>query len=366
MKGEKGVKKEFMRKKEFEKIKDLIYSENQNKEQDFKEYLSNKLVELQTLLKNDSDVVKSVTKLKEILDLEYNGLHSKAFDLFCKLMNELPDNTFEIERDTDFYRIRKCEFSERKKIDLKEMFHIPFTKRGIVKTQRYSISGLPCLYLSRSVYGCWEEMGRPHLDECMVSRFQNRKELIVFDIRIPIDYKDYKTKSKDFFKLFPLIASCMVPVKNQNDFYKPEYIIPQMLMEWILTHNEKNRSKSIVGVYYTSVLVEKDNEIVEQFTEQHLHNVAIPAIYSIKDEKYSSALCKLFCLTKPICREFEAAKGRYRTIADFECDIYESSDYGFLEKRLKDAEDPEGKTKKQQLYSIKTSGSNRIIKKIVL
>ncbi len=31
-----------------------------------------------------------------------------------------------------------------------EMFHIPFELRGLVKTNRYSIPGLPCVYLGSS------------------------------------------------------------------------------------------------------------------------------------------------------------------------------------------------------------------------
>ena len=33
-----------------------------------------------------------------------------------------------------------------------EMFHIPYEKRNLVGNQRFSLSGLPCLYLGGSSY----------------------------------------------------------------------------------------------------------------------------------------------------------------------------------------------------------------------
>ena len=44
-----------------------------------------------------------------------------------------------------------------------EMFHIPYDKRNLVGNQRFSLSGLPCLYLGGSSYICWEELGRKDL-----------------------------------------------------------------------------------------------------------------------------------------------------------------------------------------------------------
>lgn len=57
------------------------------------------------------------------------------------------------------------------------MFHIPITMRRQVGTERYSIPGYPCLYLGNSIYVCWEEMNRPLMSSCWVSRLKNTEEL---------------------------------------------------------------------------------------------------------------------------------------------------------------------------------------------
>lgn len=52
-----------------------------------------------------------------------------------------------------------------------DLFHVPFEKRHLIGNNRFSLSGLPCLYFGSSIYGCWEEMNRPNLDYCFTSRF---------------------------------------------------------------------------------------------------------------------------------------------------------------------------------------------------
>ena len=61
------------------------------------------------------------------------------------------------------------DYSER------EMNYIPFSKHEIVKSERYSFPGLPCLYLGASVYACLYELGKPNLDEIQVARISLKK-----------------------------------------------------------------------------------------------------------------------------------------------------------------------------------------------
>jgi hypothetical protein len=59
--------------------------------------------------------------------------------------------------------------------DRKALFHISFQDRHIVNRQRYSIPGLPCLYLGSSLYVCWEELDRPPFHSVYAAAFRVRK-----------------------------------------------------------------------------------------------------------------------------------------------------------------------------------------------
>lgn len=60
-------------------------------------------------------------------------------------------------------------------------------------------------------------------------------------------------------EFFPLVITAMVQVKNGKDNYKPEYLIPQLLTELIITHKRgKAPDEEIIGVLFTSARKNKD------------------------------------------------------------------------------------------------------------
>src|SRR4029077_14880750 len=69
------------------------------------------------------------------------------------------------------YRIRPAKADEWH-LEKRSLFHIPFNERHKVARQRYSIPGLPCLYLGGTLYVCWLEMNRPNFDSLFISRFR--------------------------------------------------------------------------------------------------------------------------------------------------------------------------------------------------
>jgi hypothetical protein len=245
-----------------------------------------------------------------------------------------------------FYRMRKME--NRKNVPYMEMFHIPFDKRGIISTQRYSFPGYPCLYLGESIYACWEELGRPLMGESMVSRFECECELRLVDIRTP-SYTDWNDNPEKYLLFFPIIIACSFKVSNENDSFKPEYIIPQLIMEIIIKYNRNvQEDKYVHGVYYSSVNKNEDFK----FGNEKLYNLAIPVIKPLptkRNSKYCEVLSTYFKLTSPTCAEFENGKspllpifvedttlhiGDYKT--NDETQRYKNSTYGLIEERLKD------------------------------
>jgi hypothetical protein len=107
----------------------------------------------------------------------YNGLPAKAYLDFEEGMKIIDEFLFPIPEPGEvkhewepFYRARKPDSTRI--TDRKDMFHVPFESRENVTTQRFSVPGFPCLYLSNSPYVCWEELRKPPIDKMMVSRFK--------------------------------------------------------------------------------------------------------------------------------------------------------------------------------------------------
>ena len=221
------------------------------------------------------------------------------------------------------------------------MFHIPNNKRGLIKTTRFSTPGYPCLYLGNTIYDCWEEMRRPSFDTLYFSGYKVIKEFKVYDLLKP---------SKEDFDSFDLsillehlvyVIACQFTVYNDNDFFKPEYIIPQLILELIITSNRnKTHSDSLPwGIAFTSTHLAEDFP----YKENYLKNIAIPVVDTAN--AYCSYLSSLFEISNPINYRYEELKERdsglcWGTIGADEAtalkESYEATKMGFLEKRLID------------------------------
>ncbi|MFE6442050.1 hypothetical protein ACFVL6_21260, partial [Bacillus subtilis] len=194
----------------------------------------------------------------------------------------------------------KMRIGDNKVYTSNDMFHIPFEKRGMVKTNRYSIPGLPCVYLGSSTLICWEEMGRPNLSSIQTSLYIPQSNLIFFDISEPphtfcdvqkfLFDMTYNTDNKEKFNhfskylvLWPLIASCSIRVKNSSDPFKPEYIIPQLLLQWV------RRSSLFDGIcYFSTKINDYNSENIAYF-----RNYALP-VKDLKASGYCEELRRKF------------------------------------------------------------------------
>lgn len=141
----------------------------------------------------------------------------------------------------DLYRIRTGSLAPYSR---EHLFHIPFELRHIVATQRYSIPGLPCLYLGSSLWGCWEELGRPDFNKLHIARFALASEVRVLDLGWRPTVVGYYIRHFEFETRFqnnvigqafywPLLAICSIRRRNPEAPFAPEYAAPQLLLEWI-------------------------------------------------------------------------------------------------------------------------------------
>ena len=226
----------------------------------------------------------------------YEGKPNEAYRKFENTLRNDLKNFDEVLRfqdlpKTDFYRMRLA--SPNYSLERKELFHIPFEKRGLVKSQRFSIPGFPSLYLGSSVYICWEELGRPLINQFQVVRISNTENLKILDLS-PLQGDELLNARKlyRYFMTWPLIAACSVKVVNKDDTFKPEYIIPQILLQWIRNNHE------IKGLTYQTTHI--DFEKVS--TRGNLTNTVFPVL-SNKKSGLCPELKKIFQISEPLSPE---------------------------------------------------------------
>lgn len=124
-----------------------------------------------------------------------------------------------------------------------EMLHIPFNKRQIVKSERFSIPGLPCLYLGNSTYDCWVEMGSPadhrfNVAPVVLDNTQRVLNLTVTlssllhfnEIESDENESELENQIISLLKLMVLTFCTSYKVQEENRNFKSEYILPQMIM----------------------------------------------------------------------------------------------------------------------------------------
>ena len=252
--------------------------------------------------------------INRAIQREYQGMRHSAYAAIKNQLDGYKTATIDIQglaygenlkvikTGMTSYRMRKVELEEQHNIKREDLFHIPMDKKGLVQTQRYSVPGFPCLYLSHCVYGCWEEMGRPDYGKVMVSKFVTQKKIQVLDLRIP-SIDQWNTDMERVVKFFPIVLASMVQVKNNKDFYKPEYLIPQLITEWVISHNTE-KDEGIVGILFTSAKKNKDFN----YPNDCFDNYAIPVMSPLSSKKYCKKLTEIFKLSEPTYYDLETLK----------------------------------------------------------
>ncbi|MCC0634787.1 RES domain-containing protein [Clostridioides sp. ES-S-0001-02] len=235
---------------------------------------------------NENYAFRGIAPFKDLYDENY------AYDQ----MNETPLSFFKS-------RIGDSKFSR------KDMLHIPFSKRELVKTQRFSIPGVPCLYLGTTSYVCWLEMDKPQDNIFNVSSYKIKKELRILNLVLDqmlinghatqvISCDSNKKINnlnmlKTMIEIFPLICATSFRVKNIYREFKSEYIISQLVMQCI-------EELDIDGIAYTSKKVSHSLLSYPQCV-----NLALPIKCGSKLEINSESdeygeICKEIHLTQPV------------------------------------------------------------------
>ncbi|MDH6304204.1 hypothetical protein M2459_000932 [Parabacteroides sp. PF5-5] len=268
---------------------------------------------------------KRIEKLIDAIKLSvkhyYEGMYSTAFsvmrnqllghgDTIEGIMDTIGLHT--VRTDEDFYRGRTFENNRHKTHD--DMFHIKLQERGKITTQRYSAPGYPCLYLGSTIFACWEELGEPRFDDLMISAYKATRNFKLFDLRIPKEIEYTHDNLRNTLLRLPLIIACSFVLrdKDKQANFKPEYIIPHLLIELIIKRSREDRKAKqieelILGVIFTSTHI--SNEFM--FPKRVFDNIAIPALDVSSSDGYCNILSWSFKLTDPTCYEYEEIKSDF-------------------------------------------------------
>lgn len=290
---------------------------NRKKDEAFIDYLSDLLADYQDQVKNLDFGTISELQSGSIIDV-VNGWCSgiidslnsyeegnivKAVEIIRQLFNQYAEQMSEFvinhEKNNIWYRMRTLEPYTRRYY-AKDMFHVPFRKLGCLGNQRFSISGFPCLYLGNSVWSCWEEMHEPDMNNSCVSRIEAVGELKLLNLSWPVNDATVVDNIADYKAVctWPLIIACSIRTLNPQDTFKPEYIIPQMVMMAIKT------GSIYQGCTYTST--QRNDHF--SWGYELLTNAAIPVMKIDHNYELCPELTSKFQIT-------DSTKGEYLRLA---------------------------------------------------
>jgi hypothetical protein len=203
-----------------------------------------------------------VTAILESLDAHLNGSPFEAFRLLSQGLEAVrPCLLSDALRTTirpsylGFYRIRTIRGGDLFSCD--DVFHVPFTDRTKVGPERFSIPGYPCLYLGSSSLICWQEKGEPSRDRFLVVRYETWDALdppILFLAYHPQRIaptlhgllgtlhdpeRKYGPRAlSSILTAYPLVLSCHFLVQHEDLPFKPEYVVPQLVLQWLSSETD--------------------------------------------------------------------------------------------------------------------------------
>ena len=162
-----------------------------------------------------------------------------------------------------------------------DIFHVPFELRHNIDSNRYSIPGYPTLYLSNSIFLAYKELGEPDYNNLYVSKFYHIKysnhsgTLLDMTNKPLYDTVEFKFK---FLARWILTMACSVKVGFPDSPFKPEYILPQIIFQWV-KNNINIGLRKVIGVKYSSTkIIDSKEGFYGGF-----YNTAIPIHHSNKN-----------------------------------------------------------------------------------
>ena len=269
--------------------------------------------------------------IRRSIECYFEGSPSRAFSEFDEVMNTLmgyPLRTYQKSARGDslgyidplkLFRVRNVQ--QNTLYRRTDIFHTPYNLRSKVATCRYSIAGYPSLYLGTSLALCGEESKAGSLTDFQIaSRFElvrdrNQNPTQINVIELAVKPQDFLPKNEDrdhiyenrsgrrfdeldlnkndirvaYLLWYPLIAACSFIRVSKADPFAAEYIIPQLLMQWV---RHRFQQEELYGIRYFSCASVKASEMG--------FNYVFPVSGKhYKKTQFCGVLAKSFRLTVP-------------------------------------------------------------------
>ena len=307
--------------------------------------------------------IKRITGLLiETTNHYLNGFPAKAFNTFEHVMGILAKTPLKVYQKSvmeqfgglewrhqdDLRLFRAVKVADNKPYQRNRVFHTPYNLRSKVSTNRYSIAGYPSLYLGTSLELCCNEIKADlNKDLIVAAAFKLERtieytntniQVIELGVkpqdflssptnnegprrRIPEDLVERTNVRSAYLLWYPLIAACSFIRTNKNDPFAAEYIIPQLLMQWVrseLSAKQDGDYNNLIGIRYFSCASVKASDMG--------FNYVFPTSGRQKSSElpYCAVLTKAFRLTSPVYIH------EYDNISACEWKLAHSNDYDHI------------------------------------
>ena len=277
-----------------------------------------------------AEVDKCQNVFGSIISAYLKGVHYIAIKSSKSFLEDM--SPISLSASARLYKARESHSNYQYNKD--ELFHIPYDKRDKIGNQRFSVSGMPCLYLATSSYVCWEELGRVEFGLCNFCGFSNQKTIPVYDFCLPAKVETFAD-----VKRICAILACSLSAKR-DALFKEEYILPQCLLQaLILRHHYYHLDQKLFAVRYLSVHVLNGDadcfeiNLNEQKWIDRLMNYVFPAASSGKSG-YHQLLRDLFVQTDIVTMFKETLLQPNKLMSGDNDDVYLDSQFGLMDACL--------------------------------
>lgn len=263
-----------------------------------------KLYKLIPLIEDTASAVN--TSLAEYDKANYAAAYSIIYNIMDNIYESIEFvNIKHHYKHNSFYRVREVEY-ERSDFSRFDIFHTPFNKRAYVSTSRFSLPGMPSLYLSSAPELCWFESNLPnkfyiaefefanyyYMHNFKLLDFTHRPLHLCIDTNLATlnqnkDEQEIREKILiEFLTMYPLRLASSIAVETKGTPFIHEYVVPQMVLAWV------NKTNLFQGIKFTSATYTKEAH------DYNAYNIVLP-IKVLNKDGVCETTANYFKISKP-------------------------------------------------------------------